>query len=64
VAASLAEDVVAIGSVFLAAFYPILLVLVVVAGLMISMVVLPRTIRYLRAIIGKLRRKAGTTASS
>ena len=58
VAASLAEDVVAVGSVALAAYYPILLVLVVVVGLVISMIVLPRTVRYLRAIIGKLRRKA------
>jgi hypothetical protein len=64
VAASLAEDVVAVGSVALAAFYPILLVLVVAVGLVISMIVLPRTVRYLRAVIGKLRGKANTPAQS
>lgn len=62
VAASLAEDVVAVGSVLLAAFYPILLVMVVVVGLMISMVVLPKTVRYFRAVLGKMRGKTGTVS--
>ena len=52
VATSLAEDVVAIGSVLLTAFYPIILFLVVLAGLVISMVVLPRTIRYFWSLLG------------
>lgn len=62
VAASLAEDVVAVSSVLLAAFYPILLVMVVVVGLMISMVVLPKTVRYFRAVLGKMRGKTGTVS--
>jgi hypothetical protein len=62
VAASLTEDVVAVSSVLLAAFYPILIVIVVVIGLIISLIVLPKTIRYFRAIIGKLRGKPGTAS--
>jgi hypothetical protein len=62
VAASLAEDVVAVSSVLLAAFYPILLVIVVVVGLIISMIVLPRTVRYFRAVLGKMCGKAGTAS--
>jgi hypothetical protein len=58
--ASLAEDIVAVISILLAAFYPIVLVIVVVIGLIISMIVLPRTIRYLRTLLGKNRGKAGT----
>jgi hypothetical protein len=60
VAASLAEDVVAVSSTLLAAFYPIVIVVVVVVGLMISMVVLPRTVRYFRTLFEKVRGKAGT----
>lgn len=60
VAASLTEDVVAVGSVLLAAFYPILMIILVLAGLMISMIVLPRTVKYFRGIYGKMRGKAGT----
>jgi hypothetical protein len=62
VIASLAEDVIAVSSVLLAAFYPIVLVIVVVAGLMISIVVLPKTVRYFRAVLGKFRGKAGTAS--
>jgi hypothetical protein len=58
VSASLAEDVVAIGSILLAAFYPIVLVVVVAVGLIFSMVMLPRTVRYFRSIPGKMRGKA------
>ncbi len=62
VVASLAEDVVAVSSVLLAAFYPGLLVIVVMVGLMLSMVVLPKTVRYFRAVLGKMRGKSGTTS--
>lgn len=62
VAASLAEDVVAVSSVLLAAFYPILLVIVVVVGLIISMIVLPRTVRYFRAVLGKMCGNSGTAS--
>ena len=53
--ASLVEDVVAVGSMLLAAFLPIVLIVVVVVGLVISMVVLPRTVRYFGRIAGKMR---------
>lgn len=64
VIASLAEDVVAIGSVLLAAFYPMVLIVVVVISLMISMFVLPRTVRYFRRMIGKMRGVAGTNSQN
>ena len=48
ITASLGEDVVAIGGVFLGAFYPLLLVIMVMIGLMISIVVLPRIVRYFK----------------
>ncbi|HST19823.1 MAG TPA: DUF4126 domain-containing protein [Blastocatellia bacterium] len=57
ITASLLEDVVAIGSVFLAAFYPIILIVVVLIGLIFSIIVLPKIIRYFRMIIGKIRGK-------
>ncbi len=62
VIASLVEDVVAVGSVLLAAFYPILLIVVIVLGLAISMVVLPRTVRYFRRMVGKMLGKPETTS--
>ncbi|CAG0976546.1 DUF4126 domain-containing protein [Geobacter sp.] len=55
VVASVTEDFVAVSSVLLAVFYPVLLVVVVVVGLLISLFVLPRTIRYFRAVVGKMR---------
>jgi hypothetical protein len=62
VAASLTEDVVAVSSVMLAAFYPVLIVIVVVIGLLISLIVLPKIIRYFRTIAGKLRGKPKTAS--
>jgi Ca2+/Na+ antiporter len=62
VAASLTEDVVAVSSVLLAAFYPVIIIIVVAVGLLISFIVLPKTIRYFRAIIGKLRGKPKTAS--
>ena len=55
VAASLAEDGLAVGSVLLAAFYPVLLLIVVVTGLSISLFLLPRIVRYFRSLLAKLR---------
>ena len=60
--ASVAEDVVAVGSILLAAFYPLVLVILVVLGLMIALVVLPRTVKYFRAVLGKRRGKPGKRA--
>ncbi len=57
VAASLGEDVLAVGSILLAAFYPLVLLIVVVAGLIISLFLLPRIVRYFRTLLAKLRGK-------
>lgn len=55
IAVSLAEDGLAIGSVLLAAFYPILLFIVVAIGLLISIIILPKIIRYIRGVVAKVR---------
>ena len=55
VAASLGEDILAVGSVLLAAFYPLVLLMVVVTGLIISLFLLPRIVRYFRSLLAKLR---------
>jgi hypothetical protein len=60
IAASLAEDGLAIGSVLLAAFYPILLFIVVAIGLLISIIILPKIIRYIRGIVTKARKFFGS----
>ena len=52
---SLAEDVLSVGAMLLAAFYPILLFIVVAIGLLISIIVLPKIIRYMRGVVSKLR---------
>ncbi len=56
---SLAEDVLSIGSMFLAAFFPILLFIVVAIGLLVSIIVLPKIIRYIRGVIRKARKLMG-----
>ena len=61
VAASLGEDVLAVGSVLLAAFYPVLLFTVVVAGLIVSLFLLPRVVRYFRSLLAKLRGPQGVS---
>ena len=58
VAASLGEDILAVGSVLLAAFYPLVLLMVVVTGLIISLFLLPRIVRYFRTLLAKLRGKS------
>jgi len=60
VAASLGEDVLAVGSILLAAFYPLVLLIVVVTGLIISLFWLPRIVRYFRTLLAKLRGEGGT----
>ena len=56
---SLAEDALSIGSMFLAAFFPILLFIVVGIGLLVSIIVLPKIIRYIRGVIRKARKLMG-----
>jgi hypothetical protein len=60
IAASLAEDGLAIGALLLAAFYPILLFIVVAIGLLISIIVLPKIIRYIRGVMRKARNFFGS----
>lgn len=55
IAASLAEDVVAIASVAIAPFYPVIIIVVVVIAVILSAIILPRIIKYLRGVIARLR---------
>lgn len=52
---SLTEDVIAIGSILLAAFLPALLFIVVAAGLVVSALVLPRVIRFFLQVFRSVR---------
>ena len=63
VSASLAEDVVAIGSITLAPFYPIIVIAIVVIAIAVSVILVPRILRYLRSVRSRLRRLAGTEPS-
>jgi hypothetical protein len=59
IAASLLEDVVAIGATMLAAYYPVLLLVLVGIAVIISIIILPKIIRFLRRVFGKVRALAG-----
>src|SRR5262249_51456891 len=57
IAASVAEDAVVVGSVALAPWYPVLVIVVVAIAVVVSVILVPRIIRYLlsvRARLGKL----------
>jgi len=53
------EDFLAVGSILLAVFLPVLLFIVVAAGLVISALVLPRVIRFFRQVVRSIRRFFG-----
>jgi hypothetical protein len=55
IAASLLEDAIAVGSVVLATFYPVIIMVVIVIAVLISFFVLPRILRYFRGILATLR---------
>lgn len=55
IAVSLTEDVIAIVSILLAVFLPVLLFIVVAAGLVFSAWVLPRIFKFFRQVIGSVR---------
>lgn len=59
IAASLAEDVVAVGSIVLAWLYPVVVIVIVVIGVIVSIVLVPRIVRYVRSVIGRVRNIAG-----
>ncbi|HKA21941.1 MAG TPA: DUF4126 domain-containing protein [Blastocatellia bacterium] len=63
VSASLAEDVVAVGSISLAPFYPIIVIAIVVIGVAVSVILVPRIIRYLRSVRSRLSRIVGSEPS-
>ena len=54
-AASLSEDVVAVGSMALAPFYPILVIVVVSVAVIGSLIIVPRIIKYLRSVMTRVR---------
>jgi hypothetical protein len=55
IVASVVEDVVAIGSMVVAVFVPVLLFIIVAAGLFISWLILPRIIRFFQRVGRSLR---------
>jgi hypothetical protein len=59
IAASLAEDVVAVGSIVLAWLFPVAVIVLVVIAVIVSIVLVPRIVRYMRAAIGRLRSLVG-----
>ena len=56
ITASLAEDVVAVGSIALAPFYPVVIIIIVLLGVIASVIIIPRIIRYFRSIRATRRR--------
>jgi hypothetical protein len=58
IAASATEDVVAIGSVFLAAYFPVLLFIVVGIGIIVALIVLPKAFKYARKLRARVRGNA------
>jgi len=55
IVASLTEDVIAIGALFLAVFLPVLVFFVIAAGLAFSIWILPRVIRFFRGVLRRIR---------
>lgn len=56
VVVSLAEDVLAVVTIVLAAFLPVVVFFVIAAGLVLSFWILPRVIRFFRSVYRKVRR--------
>jgi hypothetical protein len=55
--ASLVEDVVAVGSILLAVFYPVILIGLIVCFLIVAAIVMPKIIRTLRRLFLSFRRR-------
>ena len=64
IAASLFEDVVSVGSIFLAVFYPIVIIVIVVICVIIAFIILPKILRFLRSVATKIRKFLATAESS
>jgi hypothetical protein len=56
IAASLVEDVVSVGSIFLAVFYPVVIIVIVAISVLIAILILPKIIRFLRSVSAKVRK--------
>jgi len=54
IGASLLEDGVAVGSTFLAVYYPVLIIIIVVIAVILAIIILPRIIRFLRRVKAKV----------
>jgi hypothetical protein len=52
---STGEDILAVSSILLAVFLPVMLFVVVVAGLIVSFIVLPKVIRFFRQVVRSVR---------
>ena len=55
IAASLFEDAIAVGSIVLAVFYPVVLIIIVILGLALAFFLLPKILRFLRRVGAKVR---------
>ena len=55
IAASLFEDAIAVGSIALAVFYPVILIIIVILGLAMAFFLLPKILRFLRRVGAKVR---------
>jgi len=53
---STGEDILAVSSILLAVFLPVMLFVVVAAGMIVSFIVLPKVIRFLRDVLRSVRR--------
>lgn len=60
ITASLAEDAVAVASIAVAPFYPVFVIVVVLIAVIASGILIPRIVRYLRSILARIRRLAGS----
>lgn len=60
ITASLAEDVVAVGSIAVAPFYPVVIIVVVLIALFVSAILVPRIFKYLRGVLVRIRMLAGS----
>jgi hypothetical protein len=52
IVASSAEDVLAVGGISLAVFYPLVIIVIVAFGVVASLIVIPKLIAYLRKVLG------------
>lgn len=52
IAVSAAEDVLTIGGAWLAVYYPLVMIVVVIAGVIAAFIIIPKIIGYLRRVIG------------